>query len=196
LNLLRRRMLDDASAMPLMQNLESNVAAAASVADDLLQLTGEHQPVLRPVKLRALVEEVHGNLLTRLSSQGVTTTIDVADHVEVAADRDMLRQAILRLTANALDAMPTGGELVVTSCVGSRGVELEIADNGNGLSDEARTRAFEPFFTTKPAGTGLGLAIVRRLVTAHGGDVTVANCPDGGAAVTLCFPRQSMQAAA
>ena len=196
LNLLRRRVLDDPGALTLVQNLASSVTAADTLADDLLQLTVQQEPVLRPVNLRALVEEVHASLLSRLSAQGVKTTIDVADQVAVAADRDMLRQAVLRLTLNALDAMPAGGELVVTSCVGSRAVELEIADSGHGLSDEARTRAFEPFFTTKPAGTGLGLAIVRRIVEAHSGDVTVANCPEGGAAFTLCFPRQALQAAA
>ena len=81
----------------------------------------------------------------------------------VTADRDMLRRAVLNLVLNAVDAMPEGGELVVTSYDGRGGFELEIADSGPGLSDEQLQKAFDPFFTTKSTGTGLGLSIVQRL---------------------------------
>jgi signal transduction histidine kinase len=92
--------------------------------------------------------------------------------------------------------MPDGGRLTITSHTGSHGVEIEVADTGPGLSDEARRRAFEPFFTTKPSGTGLGLAIVYRIAEVHCGDVVASNCPDGGAAFTLRFPRNRIQVAA
>jgi signal transduction histidine kinase len=75
---------------------------------------------------------------------------------------------------------------------------LEVADTGAGLGDEVKRRAFEPFFSTKSHGTGLGLAIVERIAEAHGGECLAQNCPDGGAAFTLRFPRKqpSMEAAA
>jgi signal transduction histidine kinase len=92
--------------------------------------------------------------------------------------------------------MPQGGRLVVTSFIGPRGLELEVADSGSGLSDEARRRAFEPFFTTKSGAQGLGLAIVGRIAQVHGGDVTAANCPEGGAAFTLRFPPRAAKSAA
>jgi len=114
----------------------------------------------------------------------------------VSADRDMLRRAVLNLVLNALDAMPDGGEVVITSYTGRGSFELEIADSGPGLSDEARNRAFEPFFTTKDGGIGLGLAIVFRTAEVHGGDVLAQNCPDGGAAFTIRIPQQVMEAAA
>ena len=75
-------------------------------------------------------------------------------------------------------------------------IELELADNGPGLSDEARRRAFEPFFSTKSTGTGLGLAIVYRMAEAHGGEVLAANCPEGGAAFTIRLPHRVREAAA
>ncbi len=87
------------------------------------------------------------------------------------ADRESLRRAVLNLVLNAVDAMPDGGELAVTAVRLPACVELEIADDGPGLSDEAERRAFEPFFTTKSSGIGLGLAIVYRLVESHGGAV-------------------------
>ena len=76
------------------------------------------------------------------------------------------------------------------------GFVLEVADSGPGLSDDVRQRAFEPFFTTKGTGTGLGLAIVYRIAEVHGGDVTAANCAQGGAAFTIRIPQRRMEAAA
>jgi signal transduction histidine kinase len=108
----------------------------------------------------------------------------------------MLRRATLNLVLNAIDAMPSGGELAVTGTAGSRGVELEIADSGPGIQDGDSPRLFEPFFTTKSGGTGLGLTIVERIASAHGGDVSARNCPQGGAAFTIRLPYRQMEAAA
>ena len=85
---------------------------------------------------------------------------------------------------------------MITSWQGPRGIELEVADSGPGISEETRRRVFEPFFSTKPGGTGLGLAVVWRAAEAHGGEVHVLNCPEGGAAFTLRIPRHAMEAAA
>jgi two-component system sensor histidine kinase HydH len=108
----------------------------------------------------------------------------------------MLRRAVLNLVLNALDAMPDGGELVVTACSTERGFEVEVADSGPGIPGDALPRIFEPFFTTKSAGTGLGLAIVDRIAAAHRGEIAAANCAEGGAAFTLRIPRRLMEAAA
>jgi signal transduction histidine kinase len=108
----------------------------------------------------------------------------------------MIRRAVLNLVLNALDAMPDGGQLVVTSYDGPNAFELEVADSGPGISEQHRRRLFEPFYSTKDTGTGLGLAIVEHVAQAHGGTVTVANCPEGGASFTLRFPRRRSLGAA
>jgi len=112
----------------------------------------------------------------------------VPPDLQIVADRDMFRRAVLNMVLNALDAMPEGGCLAIVSCTTPQGVELEIADSGPGLSDHVLPRIFEPFFTTKQGGTGLGLAIVARIAEAHGGEALAVNCPEGGAAFTLRIP--------
>jgi signal transduction histidine kinase len=136
------------------------------------------------------------SLAPQLDAQRIRTEIDIALRVVLFADRDMLRRALLNLVLNALDVMPHGGDLVITGCAGSGGFELEVADSGPGIPDHMRAKVFEPFYTTKSEGTGLGLAIVHRIAEAHGGDVLASNCPEGGAAFTLCIPNRIMEAAA
>jgi signal transduction histidine kinase len=103
---------------------------------------------------------------------------------------------VFNLILNAIDAMPAGGELVVTSCQTHAGWELEVADSGPGLPGELRDRLFEPFVTTKQDGVGLGLAMVFRAVELHGGSVAAMNCPEGGAAFNLRIPDLVPQEAA
>jgi two-component system, NtrC family, nitrogen regulation sensor histidine kinase NtrY len=105
------------------------------------------------------------------------------------ADREQLTQVIINLVENARDAVGGKGHIrVATRAVDGR-IELEVADDGPGLSDEARAKLFTPYFTTKPGGTGLGLAIVHRIVSDHGGEIRVGGAPGSGAVFTVALPR-------
>jgi signal transduction histidine kinase len=147
--------------------------------------------------LRELVEGVCQSMASRLEEQGIKTVLDISATHTVAADRELLHRAVRNLVLNALDAMPAGGTLVATSAAGPYAVELEIADTGESLSEEELHQAFELVPTAQRNGTGWGLAVVRRIAELHGGEITVINCPEGGAAFTLRIPRAAvMQAAA
>jgi len=133
----------------------------------------------------------------RMSSQSIQAVIDVPANLCVTADRELLRRAVRNLMLNAVDAMPGGGTLFATSAESQDAVELEIADTGPALSDEERHEAFELLPSAQRGGTGWGLAVVRRIAELHGGRVTAANCPEGGAAFTLRIPsRVALEAAA
>jgi len=196
LSLLRRRISDDRGSLDILDKVDSGVRALDTTVHDLLSFTAERDPRLSRVNLRKLVDDVLDALAPQLEAQGIEVTVDVPSGLAARADHDMLRRAVLNLALNALDAMPDGGELTITGVDGLYGCELEIADSGPGLSDEALRRACEPFFTTKNTGTGLGLAIVQRMAEMHGGQVSVCNCPEGGAAFTLRIPHRRMEAAA
>jgi signal transduction histidine kinase len=189
LSLLRRRISHDPGSLDVLDKVAAGFSALEATVSDLLQFTSDRDPRWQTFFLRKLIQEVCASLAPQMSAQAIQTVLDVPQDLLVTADQEMLRRAVLNLVLNALDAMPDGGTLSVTSVATPRGVELEVADTGSGLSDTARARAFEPFFTTKRGGTGLGLAIVHRITEAHGGDVTALNCPEGGAAFTLRIPQ-------
>jgi len=196
LSLLRRRLAEDRGSLDVLDKIDSGFADVQRMVHDLLHFTVEHDPRIEPVRVRALVHEVLATLAPQLAAQSIETMTDVPDAAVVLMDREMLRRAVFNLALNAIDVMPHGGQIVVTSYLGRSGFELEIADSGPGLSDEARQRAFEPFFSTKKNGIGLGLAIVYRIAEVHGGDVVATNCPDGGAAFTIRVPQRVLEAAA
>ncbi len=197
LSLLRRRIGEDRGAVDIADKIAAAFTALDAVVHDLLHFTSDQEPRRSRFPLGRVVEEVCASLAPQLGAQSIRVVLDMGGEPRVWADESMVRRGVLNLMLNAVDAMPDGGSLVVTTSASEAGVELEIADTGPGLSDDARRRAFEPFFSTKCGGTGLGLAIVHRIAEVHGGTVSAMNCPEGGAAVTLRFSDPiAMEAAA
>lgn len=190
LSLLKRRLSEDADTVSIVDKISTACTALDATVNDLLHFTADRDPRRQIITIAGIVDEVLGSLRPQLFAQGISTDVDVERSQTVHADPEMLRRAVLNLTLNAIDAMPDGGELVVTGYQGVDGYELEIADSGPGLPEADRRRIFEPFYTTKNGGTGLGLAIVCRIVEAHGGAITALNCPEGGAAFTIHLPRR------
>jgi signal transduction histidine kinase len=196
MSLLRRRLSEDSDNLDILAKIEAGFTALDATVNDLLNFTAHRQPQWQTFLVGDLVSEVCESLEPQLEAQMIDVDIDVPPNTLLSADREMIRRALLNLVLNAIDAMPDGGTLVITSYENARGFEVEVADSGPGLTDEAKRRAFEPFYSTKENGTGLGLAYVHHVAESHGGSVTVANCPEGGAAFTIKIPRRSMRAAA
>lgn len=195
-SLLRRRLDDHSQAYPILDKIDSGLTTLEATVNDLLNFTSDRDPQWRAFDLRALLDEVCEGLRPQLEAQGVELEVDAPSGDTCLADPDMLRRAVLNLALNALDAMPAGGQLVMTACDGTGGLEIEVADSGPGVGLTDPERVFEPFFTTKSGGVGLGLAIVYRIAEAHGGRVWVRNCPEGGAAFTIHIPRPAQRRAA
>ncbi len=103
-------------------------------------------------------------------------------------DSGLLTQAFLNLVLNAVQAMPKGGALTVSSALLGDVIEVRISDTGTGISAEDRKRLFNPFFTTKQDGTGLGLAITARIIRNHGGEIDVASEVGKGTTFTVKIP--------
>ncbi len=196
LSLLRRRILSDAESLRILDKIAAGFTDLDATVNDLLQFTSDRDPQWRTFPIAGLVDDLFASLAPQLAAQAIQTGSESPPGLLIRADYDMIRRAVLNLVLNAVDAMPHGGLLRFRARSKQTGLELQVSDSGEGLSDDAVRRAFEPFFTTKPGGTGLGLAIVYRIAEAHGGRVTAANGPDGGAVFTLILPRISQEHAA
>ena len=196
LSLLRRKLHADQSSLSIVDKIESGFTALEAVVHDLLHFTSHREPHCHWMDVTRLVAEVCDSLAPQLSAQKIRVHYDIPEETRFWADADLLRRAFLNLVLNALDAMPEGGELVVTACTGHYGYELEVADSGPGIREDVRRRLFEPFVTTKRSGTGLGLAIVGRIAEVHGGSVRASNCAEGGAAFTITIPHRPVEVAA
>jgi PAS domain S-box-containing protein len=103
-------------------------------------------------------------------------------------DPKQLRQVLINLFKNALEAMPRGGEITISSRVSGQNAEVVLADTGEGMPPEVAANIFQPYFTTKPQGTGLGLAICQGIIQEHGGSISVKSTPGEGSAFTIQLP--------
>jgi signal transduction histidine kinase len=166
------------------------------IVEQILDFARSSEPRMGPVDLNGLIDDL--GLLTRhkLRNQGVKLTRELGpDLPEVLGDATQLEQAFLNLTLNAVEAMPNGGSLRISSRLskarvsGQRHVVVEFEDTGEGMSEEQQKRAFTSLLqTTKVRGTGIGLAIVGRVVEAHRGKVKIKSELGRGTTITIQLP--------
>lgn len=152
--------------------------------DELMSLAPGHTtntttPALAPVRLSALAESV----LTILAGRCRHANVEIernypTDEPLVSADPNQIRQAMMNFIVNAIEAMPTGGRLIVGVRAGSQRVQFNVADTGAGVH-AANTDIFEAFSSQKPNGVGLGLYLSREIVRRHGGDIGYENLAKG-----------------
>jgi signal transduction histidine kinase len=111
-----------------------------------------------------------------------------AEGVEVRADRDLLKQAVLNVVMNAMEAMPQGGELRFETSVGDDMAEIRISDTGSGIPPEQRDKVFRLYYTTKKEGSGIGLAMTFRIVQLHDGTIDFTSEPGKGTTFIIRLP--------
>jgi len=145
------------------------------------------QPVLTPLDLNRLVDEVLG--LYETSTPRIERHLAV-DLPHISGDAGQLRQVIHNLLQNAQDASADAGEPQISVHTRRRGnrVELSVRDNGHGFPAQVLARAFEPYVTSKARGTGLGLAIVKKIVDEHDGRIEIENIAPQGAEIRIALP--------
>jgi len=163
---------------------------------DILDFSRPARYELRRQPLTPILREALAAFGDRFAERDLHVAADLAVQVPVFIDAGHVRRAVDNLVANAIDAMPPGGTLYVSTRLAAARcmdfVAVSIADTGPGISEADLGRLFEPFWTTKKMGkgTGLGLPITRKIAEAHGGFITIENRPGGGLASTLWFPYQ------
>ncbi|MDB5309189.1 MAG: zraS 6 [Gemmataceae bacterium] len=176
-----------------LQLIRHELVRIERTVDALLDYARTPPPDRRRHDLRDLVAEAAATARGRAEAKPVALRVVAPPGpVPAAVDRDQLRSLLTNLLFNAIDAAPPGGEVGVRAGTGPDGTPtVEVTDTGRGIDPAIAGRLFTPFATTKPTGTGLGLTIARRIARDHGGTLTAANRPEGGARFTLTLPAES-----
>ena len=184
---LLRQSLGDPAPPAIEKHLamaERETAKAATLAEDLNAFVRPREPSFAPVHLGEVVQEV---VDATPPPEGVALHVDATDSV-IDADRGQIAEVLVNLVTNAYQALPQGGSVSLRAVATNGTASLVVADDGEGVDAATAKRIFEPFYTTKATGTGLGLAIVRRLVEAHGGQVSMERAEPHGARVVVQLP--------
>ncbi|HET9743089.1 MAG TPA: ATP-binding protein [Terriglobales bacterium] len=151
-------------------------------------------PHCQTVDVNAILREVVQLFAPQLSSAAKPIALETsfeARPAEIEGDPDLLRKAFENLILNAIDAMPNGGRLGVTTASNDGQVTVAISDSGAGLTEEEASRLFTPYYTTKHHGTGLGLAIVQSVISDHGARIFVSSRKGEGATFRMEFQRKA-----
>jgi signal transduction histidine kinase len=148
------------------------------------------EPKLMNCDLREVLQKTLLLLSPQAKTQGVEIRKEIPQKpLRASVDTDQMRQAFTNLGINALEAMPGGGILKITVLENARDkVSIRFSDTGNGIPKEVQSKIFDPFFTTKEGGTGLGLSIAHRIVTQHGGNLSVEGAVGKGSTFTIALP--------
>lgn len=178
----------DNKAASYLEIVDAESAKLDKMTQDML-LFGRFAPLQRKeVDVGALVEDVKRILHDEFKKSRVHLFCQCDCKARASLDAEKIRQGLVNLLQNALQASPEGGEVRLSADWDGRAVRFIVEDQGVGIPAANLERIFHPFFTTKTLGTGLGLAITQRIVREHGGHIRVKSVPGKGTRFTLNFP--------
>jgi signal transduction histidine kinase len=176
----------DASTASDLAIIEDETLRCREIVEGLLDLSRPLGAPRQPVDLRELCDDVVTRLADSKALDGVSLT--VLGGATTLGHPLKLRQVLLNLVRNAVEAAGPGGRVDVQVASSGDVATVSVADTGPGIEPRTQDRLFEPFFTTKPHGTGLGLAVSQAIARAHKGTIEASAAPGGGALFTLRLP--------
>jgi signal transduction histidine kinase len=176
-----------------LNNVKEEIGRLNRLVNDFLTAGRQAPPEMAPCDLRATLEEAVALVENQAQVQNVTIHEQLPENLApMQCDAGQLKTCFLNILTNAVQAMPHGGEVLVTGTSVSNGgaplLELRFADTGPGVPAEDRERIFAPYFSTKATGFGLGLAITRKIVEDHGGRIYVAENGQPGTEIVVELP--------
>jgi len=197
--LLKKRLGRDpesnAENIGMLDLMESESRRCGEIVKNLMTFARPTSINMEPSDLNLVIDRCVRLVQHQLELKNIELQLNITSELPaVRCDPGQIEQVILALVMNAIDAMPNGGNLYVSSAKApdSSAVQLEVRDDGVGMPREVLDKMFEPFFTTKEhgRGLGLGLAISRNIVDRHGGKIAVTSEPGRGTHFTITLPLQ------
>jgi two-component system, NtrC family, sensor kinase len=178
----------DSKAAERLQTINTQIARIEQIVREMLDRTRFGKSEHIPLDLNNLLQKIFDAIEPTLEENKVELLTNLTPELPpVAGDANRLQQVFLNLVNNALDAMPAGGKLAISTFLENSRIRVEFADNGVGMDAETAAKIFQPLFTTKERGrgTGLGLVVVKQILQEHEAEITVESEPGKGTTFRL-----------
>jgi signal transduction histidine kinase len=173
----------------LSENMKNELKRINRIVEGFLRLTKPTVYTFNEEDLNVIIRDSVSVLEPEIVKNGVSVRLNLDPALpRLAVDRDKLSQVISNLVINAVEAMPRGGDISITSRLGGGSVEVTVSDNGMGVPSENLRRIFDPYFSTKKQGFGLGLSLAQDIVYKHNGKLSVSSERGKGADFTIQLP--------
>jgi two-component system sensor histidine kinase AtoS len=191
-SMLKNDLQDRPQSLMFVDEIEKSISSLDQVVSNVLHFAKNNKLHLGPINLHSLIQEVQQHF-SGLYGANAHISVRVEGNPFIVADGQALRQCLYNLITNALQITGFAGaiEIGVTENEELDRVTMVVRDNGPGIPEAILPRMFEPFASGRREGTGLGLSIVKRIVVAHGGEISAKNTP--GAEFLVVLPRRAVQ---
>jgi signal transduction histidine kinase len=172
-----------------LDTVQRETSRLREILDDFLRYAGRIELDRKPVDLNELLEELVDFFAPQAHLQRVQIRLKKHPQSVVAnVDAKLVKQAVLNLMINALQAMPEGGELMLSLTIDPRYATIDVIDTGPGIPPDVAEKIFQAYFTTKKGGTGIGLAMAKRIAEEHGGSIAVRSEVGKGSDFSIRLP--------
>ncbi len=186
---VERRLPEDPAVLEKLQIIQGEVKRLETFLGDLRDFTRPVQPAKQEIDLNPVIREVETLMAEAAKEKGIHLLDKLDPQLpHIMADPNQLKQVLVNLIKNALEASETQGEIILSSGLKDGQVWFSVHDTGKGMPAEVLEKIFHPFFTTKDKGTGLGLAVIHKIITDHHGTVSVESAAGQGSTFTLKLP--------
>ncbi|EFI34253.1 integral membrane sensor signal transduction histidine kinase [Desulfonatronospira thiodismutans ASO3-1] len=186
---VRRRLSEDSPEAEKLDIIVNEAKRLEKMLVEVRDFTRPHKLSIKPCQPNDLIAETVKIFQDSLESSGIVCSQELStDLTQVNMDPDQVKQVLVNLIKNAVEVMPEGGTLGISSKRQNQWVVVSVQDSGPGIPAEKLKNIFSPFYTTKDKGTGLGLAVSYRIIQDHGGDIFVDSQEGHGARFTIYLP--------
>jgi two-component system, LuxR family, sensor kinase FixL len=185
---IRAKIQDERDRHKLDMVLEEVMRLERLVAD-LGDFTKEYKLVIRPAHINSVIKDVIQIMTGICTPEKFTFEKQLSEQVdEIECDPDKLKQVLINIISNGLEAMQDGGTISISTEKAENGVEIRVNDEGVGIPNDKLQNIFEPFYTPREHGSGLGLSISYKLIKAHNGDISALSAPGKGTTFVIHLP--------
>jgi len=186
-----RKIQGDERSVQKLNLIVEEVQRLEKLLTEVRDFTRVREPAMQEGHINQVVQTVADLMESTLLGAGVRLRLQLDPDPGLSRfDPDQIKQVLINLVKNGMEAMPQGGMITIRTRGTTKGIFVEIEDTGKGITPEHLKEIFNPFFTTKEKGTGLGLAVSLKILNDHNGELLVSSQVGEGSVFTVRLPRQ------